>query len=323
MREWLTVIVVLLIVGILLDGWRRMRVARQNSIRMSLSMHQGTEKKDLEEFGSELPNGGARVVSQRAPEDVDQLNRSVRESFEASKVTLAKPIPPREPEQVSLNLDEDVPMLMEVDDATASTDADARIEPSLGDESPVPQEVDRTESGGEAADEGAWEFKSTEPAAAREPVSAVEPKVDAAPAEEVLVINVMAPQGHRFAGQALLDIILHCGMRYGAMDIFHHHQGADGDGPVLFSMANMVKPGTFDLNVMDSFETPGVRLFMTLPLASDSLKAFDIMVATAETLCQELGGELKDENRSVMTGQTMEHCRQRIRDFERKQLSRV
>ncbi|MEC7377990.1 MAG: cell division protein ZipA, partial [Pseudomonadota bacterium] len=37
---------------------------------------------------------------------------------------------------------------------------------------------------------------------------------------------------------------------------------------------------------------------------------------------RNLGGDLKDERRSVMTPQTIEHCRQRIREFERKQRSK-
>jgi len=36
---------------------------------------------------------------------------------------------------------------------------------------------------------------------------------------------------------------------------------------------------------------------------------------------RNLGGELRDEHRSVMTSQTIEHCRQRIREFERKRRS--
>ena len=88
-------------------------------------------------------------------------------------------------------------------------------------------------------------------------------------------------------------------------------------------MANMVVPGTFDLNNIENFETPGVSFFLTLPIESDSMTAFEMMVGTAKALCDNLGGELKDENRSVMTQQTIEHCRQRVREFERKQLSRA
>ena len=35
-----------------------------------------------------------------------------------------------------------------------------------------------------------------------------------------------------------------------------------------------------------------------------------------------LGGELRDENMSVLSGQTVEHMRQRISDYSRRRLSR-
>jgi cell division protein ZipA len=140
--------------------------------------------------------------------------------------------------------------------------------------------------------------------------------------EEVLIINVMAHKGEMFNGGELLDIILKCGMRYGNMDIFHRHSDTKGEGALLFSMANMVKPGTFDLDAMDEFETPGVSLFMTLPINADSMQSFDLMADTARAIAETLDGELKDEQRSVMTRQTLEHCRQRIRDFERMRLFR-
>lgn len=140
--------------------------------------------------------------------------------------------------------------------------------------------------------------------------------------EEVLIINVMAHKGEMLSGADLLDIILRCGMRYGSMDIFHRHSDAKGEGALLFSMANMVKPGTFDLDAMDEFETPGVSLFMTLPIDADSMQSFELMVDTAHAIAEGLNGELKDEQRSAMTRQTLEHCRQRIRDFERMRLFR-
>lgn len=140
--------------------------------------------------------------------------------------------------------------------------------------------------------------------------------------EEVLIINVMAHKGEMLNGADLLDVILQCGMRYGSMDIFHRYSDAKGEGALLFSMANMVKPGTFDLDAMDEFETPGVSLFMTLPIDADSMQSFDLMVDTAQAIAEGLNGELKDEQRSAMTRQTLEHCRQRIRDFERMRLFR-
>ncbi|MEP2592071.1 MAG: cell division protein ZipA, partial [Kangiellaceae bacterium] len=41
------------------------------------------------------------------------------------------------------------------------------------------------------------------------------------------------------------------------------------------------------------------------------------------TLVRNLDGELRDERRTLMSEQSIEHCRQRIRDFERRRLMRV
>ncbi|WP_240946356.1 cell division protein ZipA [Pseudomaricurvus alkylphenolicus] len=327
MREWLTVIIVLLILGVLLDGWRRMRQSRQQSIKMSLSMHNGTEKEDLEGYGSELPNGGARVVGTRPDDDARALTRDLQASFEQNRTTSQFN---RIPEQVALNLDEEVPMLMDPIDE-AIHDTSGRVEPVIDSDLPLSEEVSESRQQEMAPQPeeqiSAPQPPERQPAKAAEPVqepaaSAVEDE-PAAEAEEVLVINVMAPKGTYFYGGDLLQVILECGMRYGDMQIFHRHQQTDGEGPHYFSMVNMVVPGTFDLNTMDQFETPGVSLFMTLPMKAKSLEAFNTMAYTAQTLAERLGGELKDENRSVMTSQTLEHCRQRIRDFERKQLSRA
>lgn len=165
------------------------------------------------------------------------------------------------------------------------------------------------------------DYEEDEPHASSSQQNNIAEKQPAEP-EEVLIINVMAHKGEMFNGGDLLDIILKCGMRYGSMDIFHRHSDTKGEGALLFSMANMVKPGTFDLDAMDEFETPGVSLFMTLPINADSMQSFDLMADTARAISETLGGELKDEQRSVMTRQTLEHCRQRIRDFERMRLFR-
>src|SRR5690554_1262164 len=66
MGVWLTGIVILLIVGILLDGWRRMRQGRQNNLKMPSYQSQFSQADD--DYPSELPNGGARVVAHRRTE---------------------------------------------------------------------------------------------------------------------------------------------------------------------------------------------------------------------------------------------------------------
>jgi len=358
MGDWLTIIIVLLILGILLDGWRRMRRAHRESLKVSPALRKGRATSGSEQsqgFGSastqdyttELPNGGARVAyreqmaARRANSDSDAGTTEEEASEEpvredsASELKTPSNLGRREgqiPEQVALNLDESVPILMETtDDESAPDEAtdQGRIEPTLGEaadstqkrnaKSPKPSRS-KTPSGdspgtktgsGQTAKSGTGSSSSA--------------GQDIKPPEEVLIVNLMAPSGQAFRGDALLDALLQGGLRFGDMNIFHRYEKSNGGGAILFSLANMVKPGTFDLDQMDDFTTPGVSLFMTLPLEASEFtntQVFDLMLDTAQTLAEELGGELKDENRSVMTRQTMEHCRQRIHEFERKQLFR-
>jgi cell division protein ZipA len=136
---------------------------------------------------------------------------------------------------------------------------------------------------------------------------------------QVLVINVMARPNSSIHGDELLPAMLSAGLRFGDMSIFHRHADRRG-GPVLFSVANALNPGTFDLNEISDFTTQGVTFFMTLPNVANNMLAFEQMLATARHVQSALDAELKDDNRSVMTAQTVEHYRQRIRDFELQQL---
>jgi cell division protein ZipA len=144
---------------------------------------------------------------------------------------------------------------------------------------------------------------------------------DLPPVEEVLVISVISRDESGFKGPALLQNILESGLRFGEMDIFHRHESMAGNGEVLFSMANAVKPGVFDLDDIDHFSTRAVSFFLGLPGPRHPKQAFDVMVAAARKLAHELNGELKDDQRSVMTAQTIEHYRQRIVEFERRALT--
>ena len=128
-----------------------------------------------------------------------------------------------------------------------------------------------------------------------------------------IVVHVLA-LGEPFPGQALLEILLEAGMTFGSMDIFHRQAGSE----VQFSLANAVEPGTFDVTSMNNFTTPGVTLFIRVHELGDPVRALDDMLVVADAIALELGGEVRDETRSVMTPQTIEHCRQSIREFQFK-----
>jgi cell division protein ZipA len=265
------------------------------------------------------------VAAYRDPDHALSVNRTVKESHSASRWT--RGAPNRIPEQVSLNLDTPVPMLMDSVEDTEEKPSPAissEREPSLGDLSdldadPIVQESHQEAevSAPAAAVEEVPRPREVEKAEKAERSEKVEPVENRAP-DEVLIVNVMARKGEFFAGPDLLNAMLSQGLRYGDMDIFHRHESVDGRGRILFSAANIVVPGTFDLDTMDDFTTPGISLFLSLPIAGDSLSAYNLMVTSAQAIADALQGELKDEQRSVMTRQTIEHGRQRVIEYERK-----
>ena len=192
-----------------------------------------------------------------------------------------------------------------------------RVEPVFEAEAEVEEPLAVTE---EPASEP---FAAAEPPQQKPLIAAENPAADVAPDSDiadVLIINVLSRDNNGFNGADLLEVLLACDLRFGDMEIFHRFEDAQGQGCIQFSVANLVKPGIFDLNTIKQFYTPGVSLFLQMPGPKNPLRAFDYMVETANCLVKNLQGEMRDEGRSVFTGQTLEHYRQRIRDFERKRL---
>lgn len=149
------------------------------------------------------------------------------------------------------------------------------------------------------------------------PVAVPEPEPVKPPSTEspqdVLVMHLMANKGEMLNGGDLLEASVEVGLRYGAMKIFHRHLKDDGSGAVLFSMANLLNPGTFDLNTMAKITTPGVTLFMALDDIDDPSGAFEIMIEAVNTMAEKLPLNVMDESRSSMTAQTIDHYRQRAK----------
>jgi cell division protein ZipA len=137
------------------------------------------------------------------------------------------------------------------------------------------------------------------------------PKVEQTASSEVLVIHLMAPKDHTCDGQLLLDTAVSLGLRYGNMKIFHRHVSDDGSGPVLFSMANLLKPGTFDLTTIGQQQMVGVTLFMAPSELDKPSEIFDAMLDVAEQMAAKLQLNIMDESRSSMTKQTIDHYRHR------------
>lgn len=139
-------------------------------------------------------------------------------------------------------------------------------------------------------------------------------------AQEVLVLNVKAGEGNPIQGAALLPMLLTLGFKFGDQDIFHRHVNANGKGPVLFSLANMFKPGNFDIDNLENFTTLGISLFMILPIEGDPHQVFNMMHNAARKIADEFSANVYDGRRALLTKQSLQQYVEKIREFERKRM---
>lgn len=130
----------------------------------------------------------------------------------------------------------------------------------------------------------------------------------------MVVFHILGINDTPLRGDLLLKSFLNAGLHYGKMNIFHRHLTSPST-PVIFSVANMIKPGTFDPSHMMEFSTVGVTCFMVLPSVGQPLQNFKLMLQTVQRMADDVGGNVFDENRRLLTPQKIEEIRLSIRKW--------
>jgi cell division protein ZipA len=138
-----------------------------------------------------------------------------------------------------------------------------------------------------------------------------------AAAARVVTVRLTAHGHTTFPGEALVLALREAGLRHGKFGIFHRHDPKDEDR-VLFSVASLVEPGSFDLTRLKTERFPGISIFLTLPGPRDSTAAFDEMLSTARSLATKLNGDLLDEHGSRLSVQRERYLREEVIRFQHK-----
>lgn len=280
LRDWLLILGPLVIAGVLVHGYWKMRRSTPK-LKMSLDKDfqsragEVVDTDDLSLLRAELPSGGARLVSDGV--------------HDSKKLSSDQP--------TDLNLEEDVPVLMDP----------VHIDADTGEET-----GDRLEF--ESLIPGEPLVKS--PASQREKESPAQQDAEnSRRPEKLFVMNVISREAD-FNGQHLLESLVTCGFQFGEMNIFHYVD--DTTKKTIFSLVNAVEPGTFDLNTMDKLVTPGVSLFIKLHELDDPVAGFSMMIEKVKQLAAELGAAVKDGKHNSITQQALEHEMQMIREYSAK-----
>lgn len=123
------------------------------------------------------------------------------------------------------------------------------------------------------------------------------------PQQDFIVLYVVAPENRVFNGTHLAQALEELGFVYSEEGIFNRHLDTLAS-PVLYSVANIHQPGTFDLHTMADFSTIGVAIFMQLSGTTKDRVNFIYLCQDAKNLADRLNGYVLDENQELFNEQT-------------------
>ena len=136
--------------------------------------------------------------------------------------------------------------------------------------------------------------------------------------EKIVTLYIAARAGEKLKGPDIVVAAEKAGLAYGHMNVFHRLvEGHPERGPI-FSVANIMKPGSFDMASIQALETPAIAFFLTLPAPIPALDAWEAMLPTAERMADLLNGVLLDESRNALGRQRVQHLRDELRAYDRQ-----
>lgn len=136
--------------------------------------------------------------------------------------------------------------------------------------------------------------------------------------EKIIALSVMAPTGQPWQGDKLAECLAGQGLQLDAQGVFRCTRGQGEHAVSLYTIANIVEPGTFDANALEGLSTPGVVFIMQLPGRFDAQAAFEQMLSCAKALAEALQGQVLDGRRCNLTQQALEHMREELREYRRR-----
>ncbi len=131
----------------------------------------------------------------------------------------------------------------------------------------------------------------------------------------VITLYLQSLGKQRIHGAALLEATVKTGLVFGNMRLFH--RVPEGSKQSLFSLANGLKPGTFDPTTWGTFETPMLTLFYSLPASFEGLAAWESMLATANRLASLLDLAVLDNQQMPLNRERVGEIREQLRLYDR------
>ncbi|GAB3095317.1 cell division protein ZipA [Lysobacter terrae] len=136
--------------------------------------------------------------------------------------------------------------------------------------------------------------------------------------EKIVTLYLAARAGARLHGPDIVVAAEKAGLTYGHMGVFHRLIDNHAERGPVFSVANIMKPGSFDMATIQSMETPAIAFFLTLPASVPALDAWETMLPTAQRMAELLDGVVLDDSRNALGRQRIAHIRDELRAYDRQ-----
>lgn len=136
--------------------------------------------------------------------------------------------------------------------------------------------------------------------------------------DRIVSLYVAAKAGSTLRGSDIVVAAEKAGLTYGYMGVYHRLVDGRPDAGPIFSVANILKPGSFDMATVADMETPAIAFFLTLPAPVAALEAWETMEPAAQRMASLLDGVVLDEERNALGRQRIQHIREELRAYDRQ-----
>ena len=127
---------------------------------------------------------------------------------------------------------------------------------------------------------------------------------------DIIVLYILPKAEEELIGSQINSAAQAMGLTFGEMNIFHFKPKDRS----IFSLANMLEPGSFDADNIHDLKTSGLTVFMQLK-AGDPLDDLTEMLQRSYQLAGLLGARLCNHKRKVLTEQDAENYRKQVAEF--------
>ena len=136
--------------------------------------------------------------------------------------------------------------------------------------------------------------------------------------DKIVSLYVAAKAGQVLRGEDIVVAAEKTGLTFGHMNVFHRLiEGHPERGPI-FSMANIMQPGSFDMANIREMQTPAIAFFLTLPAPISALEAWEKLLPNVERMAELLNGVVLDDSRNTLGRQRVQHIREELRGYDRQ-----